>query len=59
MRRRGLGWRFVKKFVHRHHGTILAEGQPGEGAVFVVELPFQQPKPVVYGGILNSVYLDT
>jgi signal transduction histidine kinase len=43
----GLGLALCKKIVHRHHGTILAEGRPGEGAVFIVELPVQQPKPAV------------
>jgi signal transduction histidine kinase len=38
----GVGLATVRKIVERHHGTIDADGRPGEGATFVIELPMQQ-----------------
>lgn len=38
----GIGLAICKKIVDRHDGRIHARGRPGEGAVFVVELPERQ-----------------
>jgi signal transduction histidine kinase len=38
----GVGLATVRKIVERHQGTIDADGRPGEGATFVIELPMQQ-----------------
>jgi light-regulated signal transduction histidine kinase (bacteriophytochrome) len=38
----GVGLATVRKIVERHQGTIDADGRPGEGATFVIELPLQQ-----------------
>ena len=35
----GIGLAICKKIVSRHHGTITAEGKPGEGAIFKLSLP--------------------
>ncbi|MBA3647113.1 MAG: CHASE3 domain-containing protein [Chitinophagales bacterium] len=35
----GIGLAICKKIVSLHHGTIVAEGKPGEGAVFIITLP--------------------
>ncbi|MCW3075860.1 MAG: sensor signal transduction histidine kinase, partial [Bacteroidetes bacterium] len=36
----GLGLALCKKIVARHGGDISANGKPGEGAEFIIELPF-------------------
>ena len=38
----GVGLATVRKIVERHQGTIDADGRPGEGATFIIELPMQQ-----------------
>ncbi|RFS17125.1 PAS domain-containing sensor histidine kinase [Emticicia sp. C21] len=38
----GLGLSLCKKIVERHDGSIIANGTPGEGATFIIKLPFQQ-----------------
>lgn len=38
----GLGLSLCKKIVERHHGSISANGNPGEGANFIIKLPLQQ-----------------
>ncbi len=38
----GVGLATVRKIVERHRGTIDADGRPGEGATFTIELPMQQ-----------------
>ena len=40
----GLGLAVCQKIVERHNGTISARSVPGEGATFVLSLPFQQPQ---------------
>ncbi len=39
----GIGLAICRKIVHQHHGFIYAKGVEGEGAVFYVFLPYQQP----------------
>ncbi|NKB51098.1 MAG: PAS domain-containing protein [Rhizobiaceae bacterium] len=38
----GIGLATCRKIVERHHGTIDANGVPGEGATFTIELPAEQ-----------------
>lgn len=38
----GLGLALCRKIVQRHQGAIKAEGAPGQGAVFTIQLPLQQ-----------------
>jgi PAS domain S-box-containing protein len=42
----GVGLAICRKIVDRHSGAITARSSPGEGATFVVTLPFRQPKEV-------------
>ena len=35
----GLGLALVKHILNRHRGRLTIESEPGEGAVFTVELP--------------------
>jgi two-component system NtrC family sensor kinase len=39
----GLGLSISRQVVHRHHGTITVESEPGRGTRFVVELPIETP----------------
>jgi hypothetical protein len=39
----GLGLSISRQVVHRYHGSIWVENQPGRGARFVVELPIETP----------------
>jgi PAS domain S-box-containing protein len=41
----GIGLAVCRKVVERHGGTIMAEGTPGQGSCFTIELPLQ-PKAV-------------
>ncbi len=41
----GVGLATCRKIVERHHGTIDADGRPGEGATFTIVLPIRQPPP--------------
>ena len=43
----GLGLSLCKKIVERHGGRIMANGIPGEGAVFDIELPVLQVKTTI------------
>ena len=43
----GLGLAIVSGIVERHRGRILVDSTPGEGTLFVVELPIYDPRPVV------------
>jgi CheY-like chemotaxis protein len=39
----GLGLAMVHGIAHRHGGTVAVDGRPGEGAVFTVYLPAEEP----------------
>jgi PAS domain S-box-containing protein len=39
----GMGLAIVRRIVERHSGRIAADGRPGEGACFIVDLPSRQP----------------
>jgi len=41
----GVGLATCRKIVERHLGTIDANGVPGEGATFIIELPVQHDQP--------------
>lgn len=43
----GLGLALCKKIAERHHGSINAQGEEGEGATFTILLPYKQPKQIV------------
>ncbi|MGE5532237.1 MAG: sensor histidine kinase, partial [Bacteroidota bacterium] len=40
----GMGLAICRKIVERHHGTITAASKPGEGSVFTVTMPVEQPR---------------
>jgi signal transduction histidine kinase len=42
----GLGLSIVKNVVQTHGGSVSVQSIPGEGSVFTVALPAQQPAPV-------------
>jgi PAS domain S-box-containing protein len=44
----GLGLAICRRIVEAHGGTIVAEGRPGQGAVFTIGLPVSSTQP---GGI--------
>jgi light-regulated signal transduction histidine kinase (bacteriophytochrome) len=41
----GIGLAVCRRITDRHHGTIVAKSEPGQGATFTVTLPVHQPKP--------------
>ena len=41
----GVGLAVCRRITDRHGGLITAQSKPGEGAIFVVILPLNQPKP--------------
>ena len=40
----GIGLAVCRRITDRHHGTITARSQLGQGATFIVLLPVRQPK---------------
>lgn len=46
----GLGLFVTQQIVHRYGGSIRAESQPGEGTLFVIELPLEAPIPPASSG---------
>jgi PAS domain S-box-containing protein len=40
----GIGLAICRRIAGRHHGTIIGQGAPGEGATFVVTLPCRQDR---------------
>ena len=40
----GIGLAICRKIAERHHGSIGARSQPGEGTTFILTLPKVQPK---------------
>ena len=45
----GIGLAIVRRIVERHRGTVRAEGRPGEGACFVIQLPEMQNQAADHG----------
>ena len=46
----GIGLAICKRIVEKHHGLIIAESKPGEGALFTITLPLFQEKSVLNEG---------
>ena len=42
----GVGLATCRKIVERHRGTIDADGKPGEGATFLINLPVKQAENI-------------
>jgi PAS domain S-box-containing protein len=42
----GIGLAIVQKIIERHNGTIIAQGQSGQGATFIITLPLQQKNTI-------------
>lgn len=49
----GLGLYIVRQIVSEHAGVIRVESKPGEGSLFVVEMP-RMPAAEIGGGVLKS-----
>jgi PAS domain S-box-containing protein len=41
----GVGLAVCRRITDRHQGTVIAHGQPGKGATFIVTLPVRQHQP--------------
>jgi PAS domain S-box-containing protein len=46
----GIGLALVRRIVERHRGKVRAEGRPGQGACFEIDLPLRQPDTIVRTG---------
>ena len=44
----GMGLAICRKIVERHGGSITAKSPPGEGATFIINLPYQQKEEGSY-----------
>jgi signal transduction histidine kinase len=49
----GVGLATVRKIVERHGGSIDADGRPGMGATFIIDLPLRQIAEEVSAGAVK------
>lgn len=51
----GMGLAIVKKIIERHNGTVVAHGQLGNGATFMITLPLKQKETIVVNAPVTSL----
>lgn len=51
----GMGLAVCRKIVERHGGTLVAHGEPGAGARFVIGLPLSQPAGPLADEVLEAL----